>query len=140
MAKINIRAVGIDHVVLNVRNVEASKAFYMDVLGFTFRGEHDSSRSPMAFLAAGSQGLDLAEVPEGDLHGGVEMNHMALRVAEGEREEIVAQLAELGIVVEGRPSDPRTMYFSDPDGHRIQLLSVSEQKAADAEHDEHVPA
>jgi hypothetical protein len=50
------------------------------------------------------------------------VNHMALRLASGELAHVKATLENAGIKVNGRPGDPTCIYFSDPDGHRLQLL------------------
>jgi len=128
MAESIVQVDGIDHVVLHVKDIERSKQFYMDVLGFTWRHELERPGFHMSFLRCGSQGLDLCEVRDAEIHGGAEMNHMALRLVAGEREEVVAKLAAVGVKVFGRDNDPSTMYLDDPDGHRIQLLSVAEQQ------------
>jgi catechol 2,3-dioxygenase-like lactoylglutathione lyase family enzyme len=122
---------GIDHVVLNVSDLERSKAFYMDILGFGFRSEFARPDSKMCFLRCGAQGLDLAEAHEDEIHGGAELNHMALRVAEGNIEEIVAELAKVGLAPVGVSHDPNTVFILDPDGHRIELLSVPAQVKID---------
>jgi len=76
----------------------------------------------------GSQGVALFEADDGDeIHGGSEMNHMALRLKSGEYEKVKAVLEEQGIEVNGRRGDPRCIYFSDPDGHRLQLLTPGEE-------------
>jgi catechol 2,3-dioxygenase-like lactoylglutathione lyase family enzyme len=131
---------GIDHVVLNVSNLEASKALYMDILGFGFRTEFARPDSKMCFLRCGAQGLDLAEAPAEAIHGRTEMNHMALRVAEGTIEEIVAELAKVGLAPVGVSHDPNTVFILDPDGHRVELLSVPAQVAMDEAKRAPVPA
>jgi catechol 2,3-dioxygenase-like lactoylglutathione lyase family enzyme len=78
----------------------------------------------MSFLQGGSQGLDLFEVPEGDVHGGEEMNHMGLSVEAGDIGEVLAILKKAGIEISGQT--PRnTVFISDPDGHRIEILPSS---------------
>ena len=52
----------------------------MDTLGFTDRGAVPGMRA--SFLRCGMQGLDLFEMAGCDVHGGEEMNHMALNVEE----------------------------------------------------------
>jgi catechol 2,3-dioxygenase-like lactoylglutathione lyase family enzyme len=129
MRTTNLKVTQIDHVVLHVTDIERSKSFYMDVLGFEFRREHTDGDQKISFLACGNQGLDLIEISDGEVYGGKEMNHLALCIAEGERDEIMGELAKVGIEATARPSDPTTVYFADPDGHRIQLLSVSRQRS-----------
>jgi hypothetical protein len=45
----------------------------------------------------------------------------------GEFKKVKALLEEQGIKVNGRSGDPHCIYFSDPDGHRLQLLTPGEQ-------------
>jgi len=122
--KTALRVTGIDHVVLHVKDLTRSKKFYVELLGMTM--EHASSWQ--LFLKCGNQGVALFEADNGDeIHGGSEMNHMALRLKSGEYEKIKALLEEQGIKVTGRSGDPHCIYFSDPDGHRLQLLTPGEQ-------------
>jgi catechol 2,3-dioxygenase-like lactoylglutathione lyase family enzyme len=86
-----LKVTGINHVVLHVADVERSKRFYIEVLGFEDRNVPVGPRMKASFLACGAQGLDLFEVASGDVHGGEEMNHMALSVA-ADLDEIVAEL------------------------------------------------
>ncbi|HEY5272200.1 MAG TPA: VOC family protein [Acidimicrobiales bacterium] len=138
--KTSLKVNGIDHVVLNVRDLERSKPFYIEILGFGFRTEFARPDAKMCFLSCGAQGLDLAELREGEIHGGSEMNHMALRIAEGTIDEIVAELATVGLAPVGVSHDPNTVFILDPDGHRIELLSVPAQNAMEKTKRERVPA
>ena len=124
MLKTSVKVTGIDHVVLHVRDLERSKRFYMETLGF--RVAHESSWQ--SFLSCGEQQVALFQIRDGeDIHAGREMNHMALRVEAGEYEEVKGVLESAGIAVHGRPGDDHCIYFDDPDGHHLQLLTVSEQ-------------
>jgi hypothetical protein len=52
------------------------------------------------------------------------MNHMALSFAVDNLDEIVAELSQFGIATSGKT--PRnTVFISDPDGHRIEMLPLS---------------
>jgi catechol 2,3-dioxygenase-like lactoylglutathione lyase family enzyme len=118
-----LKVTGINHVVLHVADVERSKRFYIEVLGFEDRNIPVGPRMKASFLACGAQGLDLFEVASGDVHGGEEMNHMALSVA-ADLDEIVAELSKIGVETSGRT--PRnTVFIADPDGHRIEMLPRS---------------
>ena len=122
--KAPLRVTGIDHVVLHVKDLTRSKKFYVEFLGMEV--EHESSWQ--LFLKCGTQGVALFRVSNGDeIHGGDEMNHMALRLKSGEYEKVKALLEQQGIKVSGRRGDPHCIYFSDPDGHRLQLLTPKEQ-------------
>lgn len=121
--KLKLRVNGIDHVVLHVKDLERSKRFYIDLLGFEIA--HESSWQ--SFLRCGSQQVALFERAEMEINAGDEMNHMALRLEAGEYEEVKAALESEGVEVSGRPGDDHCIYFSDPDGHRLQVLTLAEQ-------------
>jgi catechol 2,3-dioxygenase-like lactoylglutathione lyase family enzyme len=113
----------IDHVVFHVKDLARSKKFYIDFLGM----EVDHERSWQCFLKCGNQGVALFEVEDGaEVHGGSEVNHMALRLASGDYHRVKMTLENAGIEVTGRRNDPTCIYFSDPDGHRLQLLMPDE--------------
>ena len=119
-----LKVTGIDHVVLHVGDLERSRRFYMDLLGCTVA--HESSWQ--SFLWCGSQQIALFQMRNGEaIHAGSEMNHMALRLESGEYEAVKATLEAAGIEVHGRPGDDRCIYFNDPDGHRLQVLTPAEQ-------------
>lgn len=119
-----LKVTGINHVVLHVTDMERSRRFYVDVLGFEDRSSSAGSNRAMSFLRCGAQGLDLFAVTGGDVHGGEEMNHMALSVEAGDIEEASVALEKAGISASERT--PRnTVFISDPDGHRIEILPVS---------------
>jgi catechol 2,3-dioxygenase-like lactoylglutathione lyase family enzyme len=118
-----LKATGIDHVVLHVRDLVRSKKFYIDLLGMTVHHEYSWG----IFLHCGRQMVALFEVDKGErIHAGDEMNHMALRLKAGSYKEVKRILEEAGVKVSGRPGDRRCIYFSDPDGHRLQLLPVDD--------------
>jgi glyoxylase I family protein len=121
MAASKLRVTGINHVVLHVTDLERSKRFYMDVLGFEDRNLSGGPPSMKAsFLLCGMQGLDLFEVSN-DAHGGQEMNHMALNVTAEDVDQLVTLLSQAGI--EASERTPRnSVFISDPDGHRLEML------------------
>lgn len=122
-----LQVTGINHVVLHVTDLERSKRFYMDVLGFEDR--NIAGGPPRAaFLRCGMQGLDLFEV-SGDAHGGQEMNHMALNVAAEDLDQLVTQLSQAGVDASGRT--PRnSVFILDPDGHRLEMLPQTASERA----------
>ena len=122
MMKTAVKVKGIDHVVLHVRDLDRSKKFYIDLLGMTVNHEGPGR----SFLWCGEQQVALFEERD-EVHGGKEMNHMALRLEAGEYEDVKATLEANGVQVSGRPGDPHCIYFDDPDGHRLQVLTLAEQ-------------
>jgi catechol 2,3-dioxygenase-like lactoylglutathione lyase family enzyme len=117
-----LKVTGINHVVLHVADLDRSRTFYMETLGFDDRGSAPGVRA--SFLRCGMQGLDLFEMADCDVHGGEEMNHMALNVDAADVELLVAGVSEAGI--DAFEMTPRnSVFISDPDDHRIELLPIS---------------
>ncbi|HET9320914.1 MAG TPA: VOC family protein [Bryobacteraceae bacterium] len=125
MIQTSLKVTGIDHVVLWVSDLQRSKEFYIGLLGM--RVDHE--REGTSFLWCGEhQMVALFQQRAGeDVSGGREVNHMALRLEAGEYEDVKATLEAAGCVVDGRQGDPHCLYFSDPDGHRLQVLTPSER-------------
>jgi catechol 2,3-dioxygenase-like lactoylglutathione lyase family enzyme len=125
MIQTSLKVTGFDHVVLWVRDLQRSKDFYIGLLGMRVAHESDWQ----SFLWCGEhQMVALFQQREGnDVAGGREINHMALRLASGEYEDVKTALEAAGCEVNGRPGDPHCLYFSDPDGHRLQVLTPKEQ-------------
>jgi catechol 2,3-dioxygenase-like lactoylglutathione lyase family enzyme len=114
-----LQVTGIDHVVFHVKDLARSKKFYVDFLGMDI--EHESSWQ--CFLKCGNQGLALFEAEDdAEIHGGSEVNHMALQLVSGDYQRVKSTLENAGLEVTGRQEDPTCIYFSDPDGHRLQVL------------------
>jgi len=129
MTSTKLKVTGINHVVLHVSDVERSKRFYIEVLGFEDRNISTGPSMKASFLRCGIQGLDLFEVASGDVHGGEEMNHMALCVATDDLDEVVTELSKVGVATSDKT--PRnTVFISDPDGHRIEMLPFSSDERA----------
>ena len=123
MGTSKLKVTGINHVVLHVADLDRSRTFYMETLGFDDRGISVPGMNA-SFLRCGMQGLDLFEMADCDVHGGEEMNHMALNVDAADVELLVAGLSEAGI--DAFEITPRnSVFISDPDGHRIEMLPIS---------------
>jgi catechol-2,3-dioxygenase len=87
---------------------------------------HENDRQ--CLLWCGNQQIALFAARDGArVPGNAELNHMALKLESGEYEEVRARLEAEGLAVSGRPGDDRCIYFSDPDGHRLQVLTPAEQ-------------
>jgi lactoylglutathione lyase len=107
------RLVGINHVALEVGDLDAALEFYGRWLAFELRG-----RVPgMAFLDAGDQFLALAE---GRRQGPDDGRHFGLVV--DDREAVRADLAEAGIA----PEPGRGLQVRDPWGNVVEIVDYRE--------------
>ena len=123
MARIN----KIGHVVLAVRDPEASAKFYVEALGMelmTFMPQLQ-----MAFLSFGSRDHDIAliKAPEGAPLGSQGLSHTALEIEGGEEElrQLYRRLLDHGARVEFTADHglSKSLYFFDPDGNRLEIFA-----------------
>jgi predicted enzyme related to lactoylglutathione lyase len=103
------RLVGINHVALEVGDVEEALAFYGKVFELRLRGRHPG----MAFIDAGDQFIALSEgrgqIPDPDRHFGLVVD---------DKEAVRAALEAAGAeIVPGRGLD-----FRDPWGNLVQVV------------------
>lgn len=140
-----VTPVGINHLVLNVRDMEASHKFWTEILGFKQVGElHPRPDRPnppkMRFYSGDREGdgrmnhhdLAFVEVPnmpppvEWDMGGtSVAVNHIAVSLPS--REAWLEQLAfmqEKGVTFERRVNHGMThsVYITDPNGYGVEVL------------------
>ena len=115
-------ALGLDHVVIRVKDLAASVAFYKSVLGAVIERQLQTPR--LVQLRIGDSLLDLMPGRKGR---GANMDHFAIRVAPFEPAALVRRLARHGIeagpVVDryGAEGYGPSIYFNDPDGNMIEF-------------------
>ena len=126
-----IRIAGLDHVVLRCTRLDATMAFYVDVLGCTL--EREVPDLGLYQLRAGRALIDL--VPVGGRLGGIEppdpergnMAHFCLHIDGPDWDALAAHLRSHGIGFE--PPETRygaggyglSVYLADPEGNTVEL-------------------
>jgi catechol 2,3-dioxygenase-like lactoylglutathione lyase family enzyme len=114
------RLVGINHVALEVGDLDAALDLYGRLFSFELRG-----RVPgMAFLDLGDQFLAVAE---GRRQGPDEDRHFGLVV--DDRDAVRAALAEAGL----EPQRGRGLRFSDPWGNQFEIVEYGDVQFTKAE-------
>jgi catechol 2,3-dioxygenase-like lactoylglutathione lyase family enzyme len=123
---------GLAEVVLNVRNVSRSVAFYGGLLGLE-RMTPEGQPGPIFFRAG--QATDrvpslLVLVPlspeSQDFQDPRTLHHLALTIPAAEFDEARATLTNAGVEVRDGKHPVlavRTMYVTDPDGNEVELIS-----------------
>ena len=119
---------GLRHVALNVRNLPAMKAFYVDFLGFSVEWEPDPDNT---YLTSGVDNLALHRATDaGDpapAGGPGTLDHLGLIVATAADVDAWAAFLEgHGVPLDMRPKTHRdgaqSCYVRDPDGNRVQII------------------
>lgn len=114
------KALGINHVVLEVGSVDEALEFYGAIFDFSLRGRSEKR----AFIDLGDQFIQLNEgrtqEPDGSRHFGFVVDN---------REPVRAVLKELGV----RTLD-RGLNFYDPWGNRIEIVAYDEIQFTKADH------
>ena len=118
---------GLDHVVLRVRDQAVSRRFYTEVLGC--RVDHVNERLALVQLRCGEHLIDLLPGDAGEEGPpGRGLDHVCLSIRCADLGAARAALLEMGIPVEGEVVERRgafgtgpSLYLRDPDGYRIEL-------------------
>jgi glyoxylase I family protein len=136
-----MQAVGIDHVVLRVSDLERAVAFYRDVLGLAIDRRREGLG--LVHMRAGPSLVDLVDVagPLGQRGGGAagptgrNMDHLCLQIAGFDAEKIRAELEAAGTPPGtiasryGANGDEVTIYLTDPDGNGLELRGAGPRPA-----------
>ena len=124
-----IRLKEIGHVLLRVLDLERSKKFYSEVLGFQVLEEDPAHGGTFMALPGQSHSIDLFQVKdaaaaERQTPGVRGLGHIAFRVeSEGALKDAYAALREHGVDIT-RTIDhvsQKSVYFEDPDGNTLEI-------------------
>jgi glyoxylase I family protein len=117
---------GLDHVVLRVRDQEASRRFYTDILGCTL--DHMNERISLMQLRFGAQLIDLLPADAEASTGGGGLDHVCLSIRCADLGALRTELLALGVTIDGDVVERRgaygtgpSLYLRDPDGYLIEL-------------------
>ena len=103
------RAVGINHLALEVGDIEEALAFYGDFLEFSLRSKSENA----AFIDLGDQFINLTKVDAQPKD-----NHRHFGLVVSDKETVRASLAEMGVEM----ASSRFRDFYDPWGNRIEIV------------------
>jgi catechol 2,3-dioxygenase-like lactoylglutathione lyase family enzyme len=123
---------GVDHVGLTVMSLDQTRAFFLDCLGWTLRGERPEY--PAAFVTDGKCVLTLWQVKGNeagtfDRHNNIGLHHLALKVANpAALQRVFAQVSvwpgvrvQFGPELSGKGPRLHCMIF-EPGGIRIEFV------------------
>jgi catechol 2,3-dioxygenase-like lactoylglutathione lyase family enzyme len=123
-----------DHIVLNVEDIDRSLNFYTQVLGLEPERVDQFRRGEVRFPSVRVSPetiIDLFPMQPGQVLGGSglpNMNHFTMVVGEADFETFQKHLAEHGVAIDEGPGrrwgargNGLSVYFTDPDGNRIEV-------------------
>jgi len=107
--RVRARAIGINHVALEVGDIDEALDFYAGFISFEMRSRSDD----MAFIDLGDQFMNFSrgrsQAPDDERHFGLVVD---------DREKVLAALNEMGVELLPGPF----MDFLDPWGNRIEIV------------------
>jgi catechol 2,3-dioxygenase-like lactoylglutathione lyase family enzyme len=116
---------GIDHIAVNVTDLEISTKWYADVFGF--RVLHRWTTTVM--VGRGNMKIGLFQRPKAgmvdDIDNKLAFTHAAFLVDGDKFDNTLAQVKSMGIAVDG-PEDSGialSFFFRDPDGHQMEVTT-----------------
>ena len=113
---------GLYEVAIRVKDLTRSEAFYIDTLGLEV-GLRDERRRWSFLRTAGHDGMVVLQEDKGDWP----KQHFAFTVDEVDIESCARDLERQGVVIEGPVHHEwipaKSIYFTDPDGHDLELCA-----------------
>jgi catechol 2,3-dioxygenase-like lactoylglutathione lyase family enzyme len=122
---------GLRHLALNVRNLEAMRRFYVELLGFDVEWAPDPDN---IYLSSGIDNLALHRPSLTAAEGAADrapsrgaLDHLGLLVRQAEDvDRWAAFLESRGVTLDAKPrthrDGARSCYFRDPDGNTVQII------------------
>jgi catechol 2,3-dioxygenase-like lactoylglutathione lyase family enzyme len=130
-----MEVIDIDHVAVQVRDLEDSLGFYADTLGMAVRDRDRFEEGETPFVAVVAGGRHIHLVPSDKKEIDTDGEHICLLMRSSEKntdaeiESLIEEIREAGYEIEdGEPYDrygaygyDPAVYVRDPDGRRVEL-------------------
>jgi catechol 2,3-dioxygenase-like lactoylglutathione lyase family enzyme len=134
---LTFKVTSLDHIVLNVSDVDRSLAFYVDGLGLEPVRLDEYRRGGVKFPSVRVDAGTIIDLFAREMQSGAappnaaNLNHFCL-VVEGGIDEILARARAINATVDEGPievfgarGNGRSIYISDPDNNKIELRSYA---------------
>ena len=125
-----VKITGIDHVALNVRNIDKSVEFYTKVLGLQVTKREPSKPGVEYFLDCGPSLIGIIQAKDFNrVHAfeneGLGANHFSFRIHAKDFDPMIANLEKHGVKIEFAKKREKSwsLYFYDIDGNKLEATS-----------------
>ena len=125
-----IKILGIDHVAINVRDIDKSVAFYTKVIGLKITDREPSKPGIEYFLDCGPSLLGIIQAKDfNNVHSfeneGLGANHFSFRVHSNDFDSLIKRLEENSVRIEFAKKREKSwsLYFYDIDGNKLEATS-----------------
>ncbi|MDQ0314372.1 VOC family protein [Amorphus orientalis] len=108
---------GLNHLTLAVTDLDRALAFYRDLLGLTLRARWADG----AYLEAGDLWLCLTRDADASKAVRSDTTHAAFGVSEADFAALAEKIAAHAPLWKDNRSEGASLYFLDPDGHKLEL-------------------
>jgi catechol-2,3-dioxygenase len=113
---------GVYEVAIRVKELARAESFYREILGLEV-GTRDEKRKQLFLRAGGQAGMVVLQEDKNEWP----TQHLAFTVAEADIERAAVMLREKDVAVQGPVfhewMPARSIYFTDPDGHDLELCA-----------------
>lgn len=125
-----IQIKGIDHVAINVRNLEHAKEFYVRIVGLSITQREPSTPGVEYYLDCGPSLINLVQAQDMSKshtfeNDGVGANHFSLRIHSKDFEPMIKRLEDMKISIEWAKKKEKSwsLGFADLDGNKLEVTS-----------------
>ena len=109
---------GFNHFTIAVKDIEKSFDFYQKVLGFKPLLKWPDG----AYFLAGDSWFCLSKSPDGNVSASSDYTHLAFSVTQNDFEKVNRKIVDSGtIIFKQNKSEGESLYFLDPDGHKLEI-------------------
>lgn len=124
----NFNVLGFGHVGISVQDIESSRKFYEEMLGFKVVWEYNNKNGSLLFMGNGSCVVEFLKTEDTLVDGPI--NHLSILVDNVEAAKL--ELETKGVVFETKilldenlyPNGEKFAIFRGPDNERIQLEEI----------------
>ena len=125
-----IKICGIDHVAINVRDIEKSVEFYTKTIGLNITQREPSKPGIEYFLDCGSSLIGIIQAKDFSTqhtfaNEGLGANHFSFRVHSDDFEAMIKRLEDHNVTIEFAKKREKSwsLYFYDIDGNKLEVTS-----------------